>query len=54
MFFQLYVNQDREKTKAIVQRAERAGCTALFITCDAPQVSTRVAPILPGDYGAHG
>jgi L-lactate dehydrogenase (cytochrome) len=41
MFFQLYVNQDREKTKEIVQRAERLGCTALFITCDAPQLGNR-------------
>ena len=41
MFFQLYVNQDREKTKAIVQKAEKAGCSALFITCDAPQLGNR-------------
>ena len=41
MFFQLYVNQDREKTKEIVQRAEKLGCSALFITCDAPQLGNR-------------
>jgi L-lactate dehydrogenase (cytochrome) len=41
MFFQLYVNQDRDKTKDLVQRAEKAGCSALFITCDAPQLGNR-------------
>lgn len=41
MFFQLYVNQDREKTKDIVQRAEKLGCKALFITVDAPQLGNR-------------
>lgn len=41
MFFQLYVNQDKEKVKTIVQKAEKAGCTALFITCDAPQLGNR-------------
>lgn len=41
MFFQLYVNQDKEKTKKLVQKAEAAGCSALFITCDAPQLGNR-------------
>lgn len=41
MFFQLYVNQDKDKVKKIVQRAEAAGCSALFITCDAPQLGNR-------------
>jgi L-lactate dehydrogenase (cytochrome) len=41
MFFQLYVNQDRDKTRELVQKAERAGCSALFITCDAPQLGNR-------------
>jgi len=41
MFFQLYVNQDKEKVKKLVQRAENAGCSALFITCDAPQLGNR-------------
>ena len=40
-YFQLYVNQDRKKTKKIVQRAEAAGCKALFITVDAPQLGNR-------------
>lgn len=33
--------QDREKVKKIVQKAEQAGCSALFITCDAPQLGNR-------------
>jgi len=41
MFFQLYVNQDRTKTREIVERAEANGCTAMFITCDAPQLGNR-------------
>ena len=41
MFFQLYVNQDRDKTRATVQKAEAAGCSVLFITCDAPQLGNR-------------
>jgi len=41
IFFQLYVNPDREKTRLLVQKAEAAGCSALFITCDAPQLGNR-------------
>lgn len=41
MFFQLYVNQDRNKVEKIVRKAEAAGCSALFITCDAPQLGNR-------------
>ena len=40
-WFQLYVNPDREKTRETVQRAEAAGCSALFITVDAPQLGNR-------------
>jgi len=38
---QLYVNADREVTKKYVQKAEAAGCKALFITVDAPQLGRR-------------
>lgn len=41
MFFQLYVNQDRAKVEKVVRKAEAAGCSALFITCDAPQLGNR-------------
>jgi L-lactate dehydrogenase (cytochrome) len=41
LFFQLYVNPDREVAKEMVQNAEAKGCKALFITCDAPQLGNR-------------
>lgn len=34
MWFQLYVQPDRGFTRALVQRAETAGCTALCLTAD--------------------
>jgi L-lactate dehydrogenase (cytochrome) len=40
-WMQLYVNEDREVTKEIVQRAELRGCKGLFITVDNPQVGRR-------------
>ena len=41
LFFQLYVNPDRAVAKEMVLTAERAGCSAIFITCDAPQLGNR-------------
>src|SRR4051794_13904872 len=35
-WFQLYVQKDRGFTKALVQRAEDAGCRALCVTVDSP------------------
>lgn len=35
VWFQLYVYKDREATKALVSRAEQAGCSALVLTVDA-------------------
>lgn len=40
-WMQLYVNEDREITRQIVQRAEKRGCRGLFITVDNPQVGRR-------------
>lgn len=40
-WMQLYVNQDREITKKIVQHAEKRGIKGLFITVDAPQLGRR-------------
>ncbi|KAK9318705.1 FMN-dependent dehydrogenase [Lipomyces orientalis] len=40
-WLQLYVNQDREITRKIVQHAEKRGCGALWITVDAPQLGRR-------------
>ncbi|MET7575653.1 alpha-hydroxy acid oxidase [Streptomyces sp. NPDC005492] len=36
LWFQLYIQPDREITKALVRRATDAGCTALVITVDSP------------------
>lgn len=40
-WFQLYVNRDRAVTKDLLQRAETAGCKAVFVTVDAPQLGRR-------------
>ena len=41
VWFQLYVEDDRGNTKALIQRAEAAGCRALCITVDLPWVYAR-------------
>lgn len=41
LWFQLYVQPDREFTRELVQRAEAAGCQALCITVDTPIAGTR-------------
>lgn len=41
VFFQLYVNSNRKTCQGIVEKAERLGCEAMFITCDAPQLGNR-------------
>lgn len=41
LWFQLYVQPDRDFTRDIVQRAEAAGCQALCITVDTPVLGTR-------------
>ena len=40
-FGQLYVNSDRSRSREYVERLERGGCKALFITVDAPQLGRR-------------
>jgi len=41
LWFQLYVYKDREVTKALVARAERAGFRALVLTVDTPLLGRR-------------
>jgi 4-hydroxymandelate oxidase len=41
LWFQLYVYKDRGATRALVERAERAGCAALVLTVDAPLLGRR-------------
>lgn len=41
VWFQLYVYKDREITKSLVTRAEKAGCKALVVTVDSPLLGRR-------------
>jgi len=41
LWFQLYVQQDRGFTRALVERAVKAGCKALCLTVDTPVVGAR-------------
>ena len=41
LWFQLYIEKDRGATKALVERAERAGCRALVLTVDTPLLGRR-------------
>ena len=41
IWFQLYVQRDREFTRDLVQRAESAGCRALCVTVDSPSHGAR-------------
>lgn len=45
VWFQLYVYRDRGATKALVERAEAAGCQALVLTVDAPLLGRREADV---------
>ena len=55
IWFQLYVEDDRGSVRALIERAERAGCKALCITADNPLAYARnreervraQAPMLP-------
>lgn len=40
-WFQLYIYKDREITKRLVRRAEKAGFKALVLTVDAPLFGIR-------------
>jgi len=41
VWFQLYADEDRGKTKNLIQRAEAVGCKALCITTDLPWIYAR-------------
>lgn len=47
-WFQLYVYKDRGACRALVQRAEAAGCEALVVTVDAPLLGRRLADLRHG------
>lgn len=42
-WFQLYIYKDRELTKKLIRRAEKAGFEALVLTVDAPVFGSRRA-----------
>jgi len=44
-WFQLYIHKDRELTKALVKRAEKAGYSALCLTVDTPLLGRREADV---------
>lgn len=48
LWFQLYVYKDREVTRDLVQRAERAGYRALVLTVDMPRMGRRERDIRNG------
>jgi 4-hydroxymandelate oxidase len=41
LWFQLYINKDREFTRDLVGRVERAGCKVLMLTVDTPEWGRR-------------
>jgi 4-hydroxymandelate oxidase len=41
LWFQLYIYRDRDASRALVERAERAGCSALVLTVDSPLLGRR-------------
>lgn len=56
LWFQLYIQPDREFTRALVQRAEATGYRALVVTVDAPvnglrNAEARAGFALPADIG---
>jgi 4-hydroxymandelate oxidase len=48
LWFQLYVYKDRGATRALVERAEGAGCTALVLTVDTPLLGRRERDVRTG------
>lgn len=44
-WFQLYVYKDRDSTRHLVERAEKAGFTALILTVDTPLLGSRLADV---------
>jgi len=48
VWFQLYVNKDREFTRDLVARVEAAGCSALMLTVDTPEWGVRERDVRNG------
>jgi len=48
LWFQLYIYKDRGASRALVERAERAGCSALVLTVDSPLLGRRERDVRNG------
>ena len=48
LWFQLYMYRDRGATRALVERVERAGCTAIVLTADSPFLGRRERDVRSG------
>jgi len=45
----LYVNTDRSRALDLIKEAEKTGCSAIFVTVDAPSLGNREKDVkLPG------
>ena len=50
LWFQLYIYKDRGASRALVERAEQAGCSALVLTVDSPLLGRRERDVRNGFY----
>jgi 4-hydroxymandelate oxidase len=48
LWFQLYIYRDRGVTQTLLERAERAGCTAIVLTVDTPILGRRERDVANG------
>jgi 4-hydroxymandelate oxidase len=48
IWFQLYVDRDRDRAVELIRRAERAGCQALMLTVDTPRIGNRESDVHTG------
>jgi 4-hydroxymandelate oxidase len=54
LWFQLYINKDREFTRNLVARVEKAGCRALMVTGDTPEWGRREQDVRNGFHLPEG
>ena len=45
VWFQLYVDRDRDLALGLIRRAEKAGCKALVLTVDTPRIGNRESDV---------
>ncbi len=51
LWFQLYLNNDSEITRGLIQKAERSGCPVLVVTVDSPSGGNRETAVRAGRRG---